>query len=144
MKKHSLLTLVLGCFSLAAFTSAGASEAEDKFKQMDANGDGRVTAAEYERFHEMKFQRSDLDRDGKLSAAECESAEAMDGRKVDKQAVATHLRIVDTDADGQISKSEADTYARSTFARADRNGDGALSEGEFEDAYSAMKKESKR
>lgn len=144
MKNNTLKSLlVIGGLSLAASTSVFASEAEDMFKRMDTNGDKKVTAAEHAQFAETMFQQGDVDRDGKVSAAECEAAQAVYDKKVDKKATAAHLRIVDTDSDGQISAAENAAYAKSSFARADKNNDGALSEDEVEDAYRAMKKEIK-
>jgi Ca2+-binding EF-hand superfamily protein len=144
MNHHSLKSLLIAAgLSVAVTSPILASEAEDLFKRMDTNGDGRITSAEHAQSAETMFKQSDADRDGKVSAAECESAQMKHGDKVDKQAAATHLRQVDTDGDGQINSRENSTFARNAFARADKNSDGILSEDEFEDAHQAMKKELK-
>jgi Ca2+-binding EF-hand superfamily protein len=144
MKIHSLNILaVLGGLSLAVATPAFASDAEDMFHRMDLNGDKKVTTAENLQFAEAMFQQSDADRDGKVSVAECESSSAKDGKEVDKQATVTHMRLVDTDGDGQINKVENAAFAKNAFTRGDKNSDGVLTEGEFEEAHQAMKKERK-
>jgi Ca2+-binding EF-hand superfamily protein len=91
------------------------------------------------------FKQSDVDRDGKVSAAECEAAQASYDKKmkIDKKATSAHMRQVDTDGDGQISATENAMFGKSSFARADKNGDGTLSEDEVEAAHKAMKKELK-
>jgi Ca2+-binding EF-hand superfamily protein len=54
------------------------------------------------------------------------------------------MRLVDTDGDGQINQMENSAFSKNAFTRADRNSDGVLTEGEFEDAHQAMKKELKK
>jgi Ca2+-binding EF-hand superfamily protein len=144
MKNHSLKFLAaVGGLSLAAISPAFASDAEDMFHRMDTNGDKKVTSLEHAQFAETMFKQSDADHDGKVSAAECESASAAHDKKVDQKATVAHMRIVDTDRDGQISATENTAFAKSTFARADKNADGSLTEDEVEDAHKAMKKEIK-
>lgn len=145
MKNHSLKSLVVvGGLSLAAVIPAFASDAEDMFKRMDTNGDQKVTSLEHAQFAETMFTQSDADRDGKVSAAECESAQAKHDQKVDKEATVTHMRLVDTDNDGQISQAENTANAKNMFTRADKNSDGVLSEDEVEDGHDEMKKELKK
>ena len=144
MKNHSLKSLlVVGGLSLAVVTPVFASDAEDMFRRMDLNGDKKVTTTEHAQFAEMKFKQADADRDGRLSAAECESDHTVDNKKVDKQATVTHMRLVDTDGDGLINSSENTAFAKNAFTRGDKNSDGVLTEDEFEAAYKAMKKELK-
>jgi len=149
MNTHSLKSaLLVSGLVLAAGSPLIGSEAEDMFKRMDADGNGQVTAVEHAQFAENKFKQSDTNYDGQVSAAECTAAEVayhkknkMD-EKVEK-ATAAHIRLVDTDGNGQISSSENATFARNAFAKADKNGDQLLSEDEVEDAHKEMKKEAK-
>jgi hypothetical protein len=128
--------LVAGSLALAAFSPAFANDALDVFKRMDANGDGRVTATEHDQFVYTKFRASDTDRDGKVSVAECIAAqESQDGMKVDQQATAARVNLLDTNGDGLISQAENDAYAKDEFHRADQNGDGVLSPAEVEAAH---------
>lgn len=146
MKIQSLKSLVIvGGLSMTAFSTAFASDAEDMFKRIDLNGDKKVTSMEHAQFAETMFKQSDTDGDGKVSAAECDSAQATHDKKmkIDKKATAAHLRMVDTDGDGQISATENSAFEKTSFARADKNNDGVLSENEFESAYKAMKKDMK-
>lgn len=146
MKQPSFLkslVIAAGCSLAAASPVLAASDAENLFKRMDTNSDGRVTSAEHAQSAETMFKQSDADRDGKVSAAECESAQATHGDKINKQATAAHMRQVDTDGDGQINANENSVFAKNAFARADKNNDGSLSEDEFEAAHKAMKKELK-
>lgn len=125
---------------LALGIPAFASPAEDAFKRMDTDGNGKVTALENAAFAETMFKQSDTNYDGQVSAAECDSAQAAHGNKVSQKASARHLQMVDTDGSGQISLSENAAFAQSEFTRADKNGDGVLSEDEVEAQYKAMKK----
>jgi len=144
MKNHSLKSVLLVSGLVLAGTSpVFASPAEDAFKRMDTDGNGKVTAVENAAFAETMFRQSDANYDGQVSAAECDSAQAAHGNKVSQKASARHLQIVDTDRSGQISASENAAFAQGEFDRADKNGDGVLSEDEVESQYKAMKKEMK-
>ena len=141
-QSNKFLLLTAGLV-LAAISPAFGSEAEDMFKRMDTNGDKKVTMLEHAQFAETMFKQSDADFDGKVSVAECEAAQTKDHAKVNKEAVVKHMRLVDTDGDGQISATENAAYAKSMFTRADKNGDGVLSEDEVEAFHKTMKKEMK-
>lgn len=146
MNHHSLKPLLIaGGLSLAILSPAFAGDAGDMFKKMDANNDGKVTESEHTQFAETMFRQSDTDRDGKVSAAECEAAQATHekGMKADKAATAAHLRVVDTDRDDHISRTESATHASNEFSKADKNRDGHLSKDEVADAHAAMKKKMK-
>jgi Ca2+-binding EF-hand superfamily protein len=144
MKNYSLKSiLVASGIALAATSPVFASDAESAFKRMDADANGKVTAAENAAWAETMFKKSDTNYDGQVSAAECDSAQAAHGNKVDQKASARHLQIVDTDRSGQISAAENAAFAQSEFTRADKNGDGVLSEDEVEAQYKAMKKQMK-
>jgi len=146
MKTHPIKSaLVASGLILAAGLPAFGSEAEDMFKRMDTDGNGKVTAVEHAQFSENQFKQTDTNYDGQVSAAECEAADAAYHKKdkVDAKATAAHIRQVDTDGNGQISSTEAAAFARSAFAKADKNGDQVLSEDEVEQAHKEMKKEIK-
>jgi Ca2+-binding EF-hand superfamily protein len=144
MKNYSIKSILATAgLVLAATSPVFGGEAKDAFKRMDTDGNGKVTAAENAAFAETMFKQADTNYDGQVSAAECDSAQASHGNKVDQKASARHLQIVDTDHSGQISASENAAFAKSEFARADKNGDGVLSEDEVEAQYKAMKKEMK-
>ena len=144
MKNYSLKT-VLATAGLVLFATAPVfgSEAETEFKRMDSDGNGKVTAVEHAAYAETMFKQSDTNYDGQVSVAECNAAQAAHGKKIKKNAASTHVRLVDTDGSGQISAAGNDAFAKSAFTRADKNGDGTLSEDEVEAAHKAMEKELK-
>lgn len=113
----------------------------------DANGDGRVTAAEMRAAAEAgraertaaRFDRLDADRDGVISRAEFEAAPAMRGGR--KGPSARHMgprahgeparaeRMHRDRAHGErpdVVIAEARTRAAATFARLDANSDGVV------------------
>lgn len=144
MKNQTLKSvLLLAGLSCASALTVRASEAEDMFKRMDINGDKEVTSLEHANWSQAMFDQADADHDGKISAAECESASTRDGKKVDKHATVAHMKLLDTDGDGQISKEENATFSRLEFTRADKDGNGSLNEDEVEAAFKAMKKQLK-
>ena len=144
MKNYTIKFVIASAgLVLAATSPAFASDAEDAFKRMDSDGNGKVTAVEHAAFAETMFKQSDTNYDGQLSSAECTAAQAAHGKKVKKDATSNHIRLVDSDGSGQISVAENQSYAKSSFARADKNADGVLSEDEVEDAHKAMEKELK-
>src|SRR5688572_3197119 len=103
MKNHSLKT-VFATAGLVLFATAPVfgSEAETEFKRMDSDGNGKVTAVEHAAYAETMFKQSDTNYDGQVSVAECNAAQSAHGKKIKKDAAATHVRLVDTDGSGQI------------------------------------------
>ena len=54
-------------------THHGMKTAAEKIKMIDANGDGKLSAAEHEAGARKMFDKMDTDQDGKLSAAELQA-----------------------------------------------------------------------
>lgn len=113
---------------LALAGPAGAAEPPTRpapalFAALDADGDGRVTAAELQSARAGQIERFDADGDGRLSAEEYRSW-WLDAA----QARLTRLfRADDRDGDGLVSLEELLARSDALLKRRDRDGDGAIS-----------------
>ncbi len=109
----------------------------DPIKQMDANGDGRVTLAEAEAQSARMFARLDANRDGRLSQDEARPRGPRQGsanRPAPRDGAPAGRPggpRMDSNGDGVITQAEFTGGARQMFKRMDRNGDGVLSGAEM-------------
>ena len=105
---------------------------------LDANGDGVVSASEFDEAAKLRFQRMDQNHDGVVDAAELA---ALKTRMAERQADHPNagrgggergdmLAEMDADKDGQITQAEALAASQARFAELDTNKDGALDAGE--------------
>lgn len=97
------------------------------FAQIDANGDGAVSRAEYDAHLAAIGQIIDLNSDGSVSF---EEAKAYREAKREERARARFARL-DSDGDGVISTTEVAQRQERRFERLDRNDDGVVEESEL-------------
>ncbi|MEM8761804.1 MAG: hypothetical protein AAGE83_16015, partial [Pseudomonadota bacterium] len=92
-------------FAVGALALAPVAKAQEsgKFDRADANGDGRVTAAEAAAVNAARDARLDRDGDGRISLAEAEQAAA--GRAIRQARIAFARR--DLDGNGFIEPEES-------------------------------------
>lgn len=95
----------------------------------DADGDRRVTPAEFRAARLNEILRLDSDGDGRVVRAETRTAERL-ARTLGGRAVATRLETLwedaDANRDGAISRAEAAVIADKRFPLYDLNHDGVL------------------
>lgn len=107
-------TLVIG--GIAALAVGGVAMAQDVQRgphAADADGDGRISQAEFVAGALARFDSRDANRDGTIAAEEARSA--MEARRTERRNQA--FAGIDANGDGVISRTEFD-------ARAERRGDG--------------------
>lgn len=141
----------IGALLLGALAgTAVAGNRGDRFKDMDTNGDGMISASEHAARVTAKFQDMDADRDGRLTVAEVDAgmkamkSDAMGKDRMGKgmgqgmgmgmgQAMTASEKIasMDTDGDGAVSSAEHDAWARNRFTEMDGDRNGSLSHSEM-------------
>lgn len=128
------LTATVAILLLAATDSAplraeGGSKMDKQihmmFERFDRDGDGGISAEEFEEVHMIRFYTLDMDNDGEISREEFVFMRAMRGAS-DRHAHQT-FRQLDSDGNGQLSVEEFDASRLTSFASLDQNGDGTLS-----------------
>lgn len=127
---------------LALSGAAAANDPADKFKTMDANGDGMVTSDEHAAGARTMFTRMDADGDGNVTTTEMDASHRMKaGAKADKARMSSSEKItaMDTNGDGALSASEHETGAQAKFSEMDTDGNGSLSRQEVAAGHAAMK-----
>jgi Ca2+-binding EF-hand superfamily protein len=134
-KTSLLLAGALALLAVPAFANYGKAAQADKFKSVDANGDGRISREEQLAHSQQMFTAVDTNHDGTLSAAEINASTEL---KSDKHAT-EELRKVDTNNDGLITKAEQEANCDAMFGKLDTNGDGYISEAEFSASHDKMK-----
>lgn len=103
---------------------------EARFAEMDADKDGKVSAAEMRAYRDARFANADANGDGKLSVEELDNA-----RKAERLERLQKMMVwLDTDGDGMLSADEFDPRKGAMLSRLDADGDGALSMEEMGDA----------
>jgi len=131
MKPSSRLALALVAVTALA---PSAWSAGDTFSKMDADGDGRVTAAEHARGARAMFIAMDRNGDGRVTAEEMTAAQpAVGSGTAESRALpaADKIRAVDRNHDKVLTLREHVAWAREMFARMDGNRDGRLDEAEY-------------
>ena len=111
--------------------SAIAQESDGVFERYDRNRDGKVIADELP--SKATFARFDLDKDGTITLAEYQKVsgkaaaggEAVTASRGLASQIESMIKAVDKNADGQITKEEANGAA--WFTRLDQDGDGVVS-----------------
>ncbi len=134
-----LTALKLGAVMSLAFAAAVAfAHREDRFKEMDSNSDGRVTAAEHETAAATKFGAADANKDGSLTKGELTGfmvdEKGKSGRKAEKKSD-KKISKLDANGDGVLTQQEFADGHKQMFSKADANGDGALTMEEMKEAH---------
>jgi len=99
------------------------------FKEMDANGDGEISRAEFDALHAKRFGEMDANSDGKLTRGEM----AASGRKMLEKTRKNRFDEADANHDGALSREEAKRMPilLRNFEKMDKNGDGKVSREEM-------------
>ncbi|SLN56855.1 EF hand [Pseudoruegeria aquimaris] len=157
MKRSQLIAGATAMAVLAtAFGAASVAEAkpgkgghrghgpEMTFEQLDANGDGKITAEDLAAAKAARFAEADTNGDGALSAEELQAQ--ADARRADR--VEKMIERMDANGDGVLSMEEMEAGRGDRGDRGDRggrmisrmdtDGDGAVSAEEFEAAKAKM------
>ncbi len=108
---------------------------EEMFGEMDADGDGRITAEEIEVHRAARFAAVDANGDGKLSVDEMMAAR--DARRSAR--MADRIARLDADGDGLLSAEEMEAAGprrdpAAMLERFDADGDGAVTLEEMQQA----------
>lgn len=134
---NRLVSAVLGLSLLGA--AAAHAQPGQGMRWPDTDGDGVVTAAEYEASALQRFERLDANKDGVVDAAELEALKQRLAQREGQGGpgggfggrMLAQLTAQDADKDGRITKDEALAASRAQFAAADKDGDGKLTGDEF-------------
>ncbi|WP_238547651.1 EF-hand domain-containing protein [Meridianimarinicoccus roseus] len=129
--------LRLGTALMLALVATGPALARDggpmrpDFSQIDADGDGLITAAELDSHGAARFAALDADGDGALSADEL----AAMTQRIQADSAVRMIARFDADGDRKLSQAEMPGPDRTRMmARMDINEDGVLDAGEFASA----------
>ncbi|HSJ78013.1 MAG TPA: EF-hand domain-containing protein [Erythrobacter sp.] len=124
------------------------------FERADANGDGKIDAADREARRDARFARLDTNSDGALSKEEFfaqhqrrgERAEGMRpgkrGERMGRRGMGHGMgmaRNADADGDGAITQAEFTAAALARFDAADADNDGIVTRAERSEARKAMR-----
>lgn len=148
MKARTLSALGLGLVIVATLPvyaagghgGKGGMRGMNMFQQLDADGDGTVTKAEFDAFSQARFAELDGDADGALTQEEILAHRGegrrggMRGAPTEEQRAEMAARMIerrDTNGDGQLSADEIAAPV-DMFAALDADEDGLLSREEFE------------
>lgn len=110
------------------------------FDQLDADKDGKVTEAEVAAFRTNMVAGADADKDGLLSVEELTAHEVKMIEGVAAEHAARRIADQDANGDGKLSVEEmlAAPLPTAIFDKMDADGDGAVSQAEFDEARAQM------
>jgi Ca2+-binding EF-hand superfamily protein len=134
LNRYAIAALV-GSFALSGAALAG----DDKLDRLDADKDGKITAAEYSAGSKSAFDKLDANADGKVTAAEMDAAYTTSKAAVGaaKAPSGERIKAMDTDGDGSLSAVEHEAGSRTMFDALDANKDGSLTAEEIKAAHEA-------
>lgn len=130
MKTRTLLIaaaiISLPITGIAVAKSGESHHGQERFAEIDANNDGKITPAEGQAHSAARFAETDANNDGKISSEEMKAAmQAKMAKRLDSR-IAKQIKRTDTDGDGMISSAEATAAGDARFARMDANKDGVV------------------
>lgn len=122
MKAIPALCATLAVLAALALPANAAPDSESMILNADANGDGMVTRAEFINHRSALLTMLDTDSSGSLTQTEFTTFVGDMGKRMANMAFSK----ADANGDGAISQSEWDANPPRAFDKADKNGDGVL------------------
>ena len=140
---HVSIAALATYFSAAApvIAEPKAKPALAEFDGVDANRDGRISAAEHAAAAKKMFRAMDANRDGTVTAAEMDAAYGkVTGNKAEQSGMSgtDKIKVVDRDGDGVLTASEHDAASKEVFRKMDADRDGYLSREEWTAGHAAL------
>ena len=130
-----VLPTALAVFALTSV--AGLAHAQGPRGNQDSNGDGAVSAQEFEAAAKGRFQRMDANQDGVIDAVELAAIQKrMEERRAGRPEAGKGpggggaVALMDADQDGKVTEAEALAVSKARFAKLDVDNNGALSAAE--------------
>jgi Ca2+-binding EF-hand superfamily protein len=124
---------------------AGAKDRiEAEMRIMDANHDGKVSAAEHEAGAQEMFKGMDANQDNRVTAEEMDatqkpfkSHDASHGNGHELSS-AEKIKVIDTNGDGALTAQEHAAGAKTMFTKMDTDKDGNLTAAEIKTGHQQM------
>jgi Ca2+-binding EF-hand superfamily protein len=148
-----LLTVAMAT-ALASTAFAGDQEhkkgsVEAEMRIMDANKDGKISAAEHEAGAQQMFQGMDGNQDNRVTAVEMDAAQkplkaedASHGEHGSKMShemsSADKIKKIDTDGDGVLTAKEHADGSKKMFSKMDADRNGSLTAAEIKAGHEKM------
>jgi Ca2+-binding EF-hand superfamily protein len=123
MKTQNKWLLVSLISTLAGTSVAAAQHGGGKLEELDTNGDGVVTTAEFQAHALDRWTQADANKDGKVTADEFKAAHAAHAQE--------HFAKKDSNGDGVLQRNEVQKMPDEFFTKLDTNKDGVLSKDEM-------------
>ncbi|MDL2355922.1 MAG: hypothetical protein QFF03_11760 [Pseudomonadota bacterium] len=143
INKVILGTIGVLAATLAIARAGPAGPVDKEFAKMDANKDGKISAAEHAAGAKAMFEKMDANKDGKVTAAEMTAAHhAVTGHAAGKGDMSSEdkIKAVDANGDGILTAEEHAAASASMFAKMDADKDGFLSKSEMAAGHASMMK----
>ncbi|MDE2562914.1 MAG: EF-hand domain-containing protein [Sphingomonadales bacterium] len=121
----------------AIVSDPAAAKPLTSFDGKDANGDGKITQAEYAKAAQSIFQMMDADQSGTVTVQEMDAARAALGMSNAEESSEKIIQQADSDGDGKLTLAEWMANANAQFDVLDTNKDGVIDRQEWDAAHPA-------
>lgn len=147
MKKVTIAALITICVGSVAYTAMAQNHrggpAPMMLETLDANQDGSISKDEVNAHRADRFASADMNGDGLVTADEFEAFAQAERAQKQEERRARRFAKLDADGDGFVTAEEhaaaGDERMERMFNRIDTDGDGVISESEREAAKERMK-----
>jgi len=129
------LAAVAACTIASPAMAGGGADCQQKTTRLDVEGnpDGAITAAKHAADADKRFDMMDADKDGRITAAEIGASHGAESAAWAKHrmSAAEKIRKLDADDDGALTRAEYAAGSQKMFTRLDADGDGNLTASEM-------------
>ena len=133
--KRSLFAGAIAALVVALPAAAGGGDCQQKSTRLDVEGnpDGAISASEHAANADKRFEMMDADKDGRITAAEIGASHGAESAAWAKHrmSAAEKIRKLDADNDGALTRTEYAAGSQRMFTKLDADGDGNLTAAEM-------------